>query len=639
MRHSLLNVKVILVATTMLLASANSFSQKTGGELKQGRDPRSEIPAQYKWNLAELFPTDEAWRSALNDITAKLDEVEKFKGTLTQSGQNLLKALQYSTDLSKESVKLFIYASMNSDLDTRNMKYNGMKQELQQLFSNFGAKSAFIEPEILAADWETIEGFIKSEPKLEDYRMRLENMFRTKKHTFSEDEERIMALTRMVSGVASSVFGTFSNAEMPKPEVTLSDGKRIEVGSAEYSEYRASANREDREIVFEAYWNNYAKFKASFGEMLYGNVKADMFRAKARNYGSSLEAALYPSNIPVEIYHSLVDNVNKSLPAFHRYLNLKKRMMGVDTLKYLDLYAPAVKDVELRYSYDDASKIILEALKPLGDEYVSTVKKAINERWIDVYPTPGKRTGAYSNGAHYHGHPYILLNYNDLYSAVSTMAHELGHTMHSYFSNKTQPQPKAGYVTFVAEVASTFNEVLLFNHVLNTVNDDDVKLSILMNWLDGFKGTLFRQTQFAEFELKIHEVAEQGKPLTGETFSKIYKDIVNKYYGHNQGVCHIDDYISMEWAYIPHFYRSFYVFQYSTSFTASISLAEKVMSGDKQALKNYIDFLSSGGSDYPVELLKKAGVDMTANEPFKLTMASMNKVMDEIEKILDKKKK
>ena len=314
-------------------------------------------------------------------------------------------------------------------------------------------------------------------------------------------------------------------------------------------------------------------------------------------------------------------------------------MMGLDTLKYLDLYAPVVKDVDLKYSYDDATKVILEALKPLGNEYVSTVKKAVDERWIDVYPTPGKRSGAYSNGADYNGHPYILLNYNDLYSDASTLAHELGHTMHSYFSNKTQPQPKANYVTFVAEVASTFNEVLLFNHIIGTEKNDDVKLSILMNWLDGFKGTLFRQTQVAEFELKAHEVAEQGKPLTGETFSKIYKDIVNKYYGHDQGICFVDDYISMEWAYIPHFYRSFYVYQYSTSFTASISLAEKVMSGDQKALKNYMEFLSSGGSDYPVELLKKAGVDMTSDEPFKLTMASMNKVMDEIEKILDKQQK
>lgn len=621
--------RVFLLAILALLASLSSYSQKT----------RADIPDQYKWNLTDLFQSDQAWRTSLNTLIPKLDEVEKFKGILTQSEQNLLKALQYNSEVSKAASKLYIYASMNSDLDTRNMKYTGMKQELQQLFSNFGAKAAFIEPEILTADWSTIEGFIKKEPKLEDYRIGLENMFRTKKHTLSEPEERIMALAGMVAGVPQSVFGTFSDAEMPKPTATLSNGEKIEIGSSEYSQLRASANRKDRKIVFKAYWDNYAKFRASFGEMLYGNVKADMFSAKARHYDSSLESALYPSNIPVEIYHSLVNNVNKSLPAFHRYLKIKKRMLGVDTLKYLDLYAPVVKNIDLKYTYEEATKIILEALKPMGVEYVSTVKKAIDERWIDVLPTPGKQSGAYSNGADYDGHPYILLNYNNLYNDVSTLAHELGHTMQSYFSNKTQPYPKADYETFVAEVASTFNEVLLFNYIIGTVKDDDVKLSILMNWLDNFKGTLFRQTQFAEFELKIHEEAEKGNPLTGDTFSKIYKDIVDKYYGNDQGICKVDDNISMEWAYIPHFYRSFYVFQYSTSFTASISLAEKVMSGDPKALKSYMEFLSAGGSDYPVELLKKAGIDMNTTEPFEKTAASMNKVMDEIEKILDKKKK
>ncbi|TDO03701.1 oligoendopeptidase F [Sunxiuqinia elliptica] len=629
MKRINLKLNVILLTILAMFAAMNSYSQQT----------REEIPAKYKWNLTDLYASDEAWRDAVESLTLKLDEVEQFKGTLTKSATNLLKALEFNSELSKEASKIYLYAGMSSDLDTRDMKYNGMKQELQSLFSNFGAKAAFIQPEILAADWETIDGFLKEEPKLEIYRMGLENMFRTKAHTLSEAEERIMALSGMVSSVPQAVYGTFSNAEMPKPEVTLSDGSKIAIGSAEYGRYRASSNRADRETVFNAYWNNFAKFKASYGEMLYGNVKSDIFNARARHYESSLEASLYPNNIPVEVYHSLVDNVNENLPAFHRYLKIKQRMMGVDTLKYLDLYAPVVKDVDLKYSYDEATTLILEALKPLGKEYVSTVEKAVDERWIDVYPTPGKRSGAYSNGAFYDGHPFILLNYNDLYDDVSTLAHELGHTMQSYFSNKTQPYPTADYETFVAEVASTFNEVLLFNYMIDRVEDDDVKLSILMEWLDRFKGTLFRQTQFAEFELKIHEEAEKGKPLTGDEFSEIYADIVNRYYGHKEGVCHVDDYMHMEWAYIPHFYYNFYVYQYSTSFTASISLAEKVMSGDKQALDSYIEFLSAGGSDYPIELLKSAGVDMTSTEPFEKTIASMNKVMDEIEKILDKKEK
>ena len=467
--------------------------------------------------------------------------------------------------------------------------------------------------------------------------MSLDNLFRTKKHTLSEPEERIMALSGMMGSVAHSIYNTFSNAEMPAPEVTLSTGEKALLTSTGYNKYRTLSNRDDRKKVFEAFYNNLEKYKATYGEMLYGNVKKDMFQAKARNYASSLESALYPNNIPVEVYHSLVDNVHKNLSAFQRYLRIKKRMLGVDTLKYLDLYAPVVKDVDLKYTYDEATKIVLEALKPLGKDYVATIRKAIDERWVDVYPTPGKQSGAFSNGSNYDGHPYVFLNYTDLYGDVSTLAHELGHSMQSYLSNRKQPYPLASYQIFVAEVASTFNEVLLFNYMIKNVTNDDVKLSLLMNWLDGFKGTLFRQTQFADFELKIHEAAEKGLPLTGDTFSRMYLDMVKEYYGADQGICKIDKYIEMEWAFIPHFYYNFYVYQYSTSFTASIALAEKVMSGDSNALKRYIDFLSAGGSKYPIDLLKDAGVDMTTSAPFDKAIESMNKVMDEIEKILDKK--
>lgn len=624
MKQSLILLAVILLVNTM-----DGYSQKT----------RDEISDKYKWNLTDLFPNEEAWRDALNNIKGRLNEVESFKGTLTKSAANLLKALEYNSEISKAASKLSSYASMNSDLDTRNMKYSAMKQELQQLFASFGAKSAFMDPEILSADWETIDGFIKQEPKLEVYRKGLTNMFKNKKHSLSEPEERIMALSRLATGVAGSVYGTFADAEMPNAEITLSNGSKVKLSSSEFSKIRASENRKDREAASKAYWDNYAKFKATYGELLNGKVNGDVYRFRARNYTSSLEASLDPNNIPVEVYQSLIDNVNKNLPSFHRYLNIKKRIMQLDTLKYSDIYAPVVKDLNLKYTYEEATKLVLEALKPMGSEYVSTVQKAINERWIDVFATPGKQRGAYSNGADFDGHPYILLNYTDQYNDVSTLAHELGHTMHSYFSNKTQPFQLSRYETFVAEVASTFNEVLLFNYMIGTVKDDDVKLSILMNWLDNFKGTLFRQTQFAEFELKIHQIAEQGKPLTGETFSKLYKEITDKYYGNAQGICKVDDYISMEWAAIPHFYRTFYVYQYSTSFTASISLAEKVLSGDKTALQNYMKFLSSGGSDYPIEILKKAGIDMTTSEPLEKTTQAMNKVMDEIEKILDKKKK
>lgn len=629
MKSNFLPAKVLFMIMLTTIAATSSFGQKS----------RNDIPDKYKWNLTDIYKTDADWRTTKDNLTLRLADVPKYKGTLTRSAKDLLAYLEFNSKVMKEASKLYLYANLNADLDTRDMKYSGMKQEMMKLFSDFGAAAAFVEPEILTADWKVIDEYIKSEPKLEVYRMSLGNMFRSKAHTLGEGEEKLLAMSAMVSGSAASIYNTFSDGEMPAPEATLSNGDKIVVTKAVYNRYRASANRQDREIVFKAFWDNYAKFQASYGEMLSGNVQSHIFEAKARNFGSSLEAALYPNNIPIAVYHGLIDNVNKNLAAFHRYLALKKRMMGVDTLKYLDLYAPVVKDIDMQYPYDKAALIVPEALKPLGPDYVAIINKALSERWIDVYPTTGKQSGAYSEGAYYDGHPYIKLNYTDLYEDMSTMAHELGHTMQSYLSNKTQPYPLADYPIFVAEVASTFNEVLLFNYMLNKETNDDVKLSLLMGWLDRFKGTLFRQTQFAEFELKIHEAAEKGMPLTGESLSKMYMDIVKAYYGDDKGICKVDDYINMEWAFIPHFYYNFYVYQYSTSFTASISLAEKVMSGDPKALKNYIQFLSAGGSDYPIELLKKAGVDMTTSEPFDNAIASMNKVMDEIEEILAKKGK
>jgi len=368
-----------------------------------------------------------------------------------------------------------------------------------------------------------------------------------------------------------------------------------------------------------------------------GLVKNTMFKAQSRHYTSTLEAALKGNNIPTEVYNSLIDNVNKNLPTFYRYLTLKKRMMGLDTLKYSDLYAPAVGGVELNYTYKEGQELVLKALEPLGKEYISTLRTAFKNRWIDVYPNKGKRSGAYSNGSAYDVHPYILLNYNGQYNDVSTLAHELGHTMQSFYSNKTQPYATANYPIFVAEVASTFNEVLLNNYMLTKLKKDDERLSLLMNMLDAFKGTLFRQSQFAEFEIRMHEAAEKGKPLTGEFLSNLFEEITKKYYGHDKGICIVPDYIEMEWAYIPHFYSPFYVYQYSTSFVASQALASDVLNKSKGATKRYMKFISSGSSDYAISTLKKAGANMMSPEPFKSTIENMNNLMDQIEVILDKK--
>jgi oligoendopeptidase F len=364
-------------------------------------------------------------------------------------------------------------------------------------------------------------------------------------------------------------------------------------------------------------------------------VQKALFYSRSRKYPSNLEASLNGPNIPVSVYTRLVDGVNRHLPTFHRYLKLRKRMMGLtDDLHYYDLYAPLVASVDLRYSPEQAQQHVVAAMAPLGSDYTGVLQRAFRERWLDWYPSEGKVSGAYSNGGAYDVHPYMLLNYLGQYNDVSTLAHELGHTMHSYYSNKTQPYATAGYPTFVAEVASTFNEALLIDYMLKQIKDTPTRLSLLGNYLEGIKSTVFRQTQFAEFELRMHEMGQKGEPITGDALAKLYLDITRRYYGHDQKVTVVDDYIAHEWSYIPHFYRDFYVFQYATSFTAAEALSAKVLSGDQAATKRYLTFLGSGGSSYPIDLLKNAGVDMTTDEPLDLTMRKMNEVMDQMEKLL-----
>lgn len=622
-----------MIGVALMLALFNSFSQQV---LSQTRD-RAEISDQYKWDLSDLYPSDEAYHKAKEETVKKFDGILEFKGKLTKSPANLLEGLNYHYAIYREMLRLSSYAGKRSDLDTRDSKYLAMKQEIDQLFTQYGTKSSFIDPEILTMNQKKIDKFLSREPELEVYRFYLYDLLRSKEHMLSEKEEKIVAEAGLISGAAASIYGIFKNADMPYPTVTLSSGEKVLVDQAGYGRYRAVPNRADRKIVFEAFFGKFNDFRRSFGTQMDANVKSHIFYTNVRHYENSLERALDANNIPVEVYHSLIENVNKNLDSFHRYLDIKRRMMGLDTLYYYDLYAPAVEGIDTEYDYEEARKMILAALKPLGDDYVKIIKEAFDNRWIDVYPTPGKRSGAYSSGSAYDVHPYILLNYNNLYNDVSTLVHELGHTMQSYLSNQSQPFPTAMYPIFVAEVASTLNEILLFNHVYDKTTDDKVKLALLMEYLDGVKGTLFRQTQFAEFELRMHAMAEKGEQITGDSMSELYKDIVRAYYGHDKGICIVPDYINVEWAYIPHFYYNYYVYQYSTSFTASTALAEGILNKETGAIDKYMNFLSAGGSKYPIELLKDAGVDMTSPVPFDKTMKMMNWAMDEIEKIMTQK--
>jgi oligoendopeptidase F len=603
----------------------------------QSRD-RAQTPDKYKWDLAELYASEGAWRTAKDKLAGDIQKLQQYQGKVASSAAALADALDLQAAFAKELGRLFTYASLLADQDTRDSPHEGMRQEMNQLAAALGAASSFIEPELLKAGEPSIKTFVPSEPRLKVYSFYLSDVFRRTSHTLSDAEEKLLADVGPLAGNPSSLYNILSNADFPFPTVTLSTGKSVKLDQAAFGQLRALPNRADRQKVMSAFFTALGSFGRTFGTSLSGEVLKVQFYSKARKYPSALASQLDGPNIPESVYMRLIDGVNRNLPAFHRYLKLRKQMMKLDQLHYYDLYAPLVSSVDLKYTPGEAQKLVLAAVAPLGTDYQATVGRAFDSRWIDLYPNEGKASGAYSDGGAYDVHPYMLLNYNGQYSDVSTLAHELGHTMQSYLSNKTQPFPLAGYPIFVAEVASTFNESLLIDYVLGQIKDDATRLSLLGNYLENIKGTVFRQTQFAEFELRMHEQAQQGKPITGDVLAKLYMDITKKYYGHDRGVCVVDDYVGHEWSYIPHFYRDFYVFQYATSFTASAALAEKVKAGDPEAKKRYLAFLSAGGSKYPVDLLKDAGVDMTTDEPLDLTIKLMNRIMDEMEKLLAKGK-
>ena len=599
---------------------------------------RASIPDKYKWNLADLYASETAWREAKDKLKPQIATIAPFKGTLGTSPARLADALDTANGVAKDLQKVFLYASLLADEDTRIAKHQGMQQEMQQIAAGFSEQVAFIEPEILKIGKATIDQWTSKDARLKTYKHYLDDIQRRQPHTLSDAEERLLAASSLALTASSSTYNIFANADFPYPSVTLSDGKTVKLNSSSFSLYRSVPNRDDRKKVMEAFFTELGKYRRTYGTTLNGQVQVNEFLAKARKYETAIEASLDGPNVPITVYTRLVEGVNQGLPTFHRYLQLRKKMMNLPDLAYYDLYAPLVASVDLTYTPEESEKNVLASLAPLGADYVAAVRRAFSERWIDLLPSEGKRSGAYSNGAAYDVHPYMLINFNGKYSDMSTVTHELGHTMQSYLSNKTQPFHSANYPIFVAEVASTFNEALLIDYMLKQIKDDNARLSLLGNYLENIKGTVFRQTQFAEFELRLHEMAERNEPLTGESIDKAYLEITRKYYGHDKNVCQVPDYIAHEWAFIPHFYLNFYVFQYATSFTASEALAAKVLAGDAAATKRYLAFLSAGGSKYPIDLLRDAGVDMTTSEPLQLTLKKMNAVMDEMERILAARK-
>ena len=605
---------------------------------------RSEVAEQYRWDLSGLYADEAAWVAAGQSIGKQLPSLARWQGKLGESPATLLAALGEWEAAYREVDRYFAYAMQLSDQDTRVARPQQMQQQATQVYTELQTATAFMRPEILAVGRPTIERFLAAEPGLGQYRMFLDDILRAAPHTLSPAEEKIVAQAGAMAPTGQQVHNVFTNADMPFPEVTLSTGQKVRLDASAYTKYRASPVKADRDAVFAAFWDRYGDYTRTLATTLDAHVRTHVFNRDVRKFGSSLESALFDYNIPVSVYTQLIADVHANLPTLHRYLKLRQQIMGLPALGYEDLYAPMVDKVELQYTPEQAMALTLESFAPLGKDYVEALRKGYASRWVDFMPNTGKKPGAYSNTV-YGVHPYQLLNFNGAWDDVSTLAHESGHSMHSYLSTASQPYATSGYSTFVAEVASTLNENLLFHHALDQAQDDRTRLFLLSSYLDTLRTTLFRQTLFAEFELRIHEMVERGEPLTNEALSKLYLGLLRQYYGHEQGVVQIAEPYGAEWAFIPHFYRNFYVYQYATSMIGGMTLAENIIGAPAvksgraaQGRDAYLTLLKSGSSKYPVDLLKDAGVDMTTSQPFEAAIREMNRLMDEIERIQARQK-
>ena len=621
-------VRVLAVAVVLALAPS-----------ALGAD-RARTPEAYRWNLADIYPSEAAWAAARDDLAQRMPGLAAHRGRLGTSAAALADALDAAFGLRRGLEKVLQYAALLSDEDVQAPRPREMRDSAQQLAVQFGTATSFMRPEILAIADGKVATWSKAEPRLAPYRFFLDDVLRAKAHTLSESEERIVAEAQAFADTGRTAYGLLANADLPWPTVRLSTGE-VRLDPSAYGLARASPVRADREAVFAAFFGALRAYSRTMGATLDGQVRAQVFQKKVRRFESSLEASLFDSNIPPAVYRQLVADVRRSLPTLHRYLELRRRMLGLDRLRYQDLYVPLVGSVPLKFSPEEAQAITLAAFAPLGADYVAALRKGYASRWTDYLPSTGKRSGAYSASV-FGVHPYQLVNFNGQYEDLSTLAHESGHSMHSWYAMTSQPYPTYDYPIFVAEVASTLNEDLLLHHMLGKARDDETRLALLGSHLDVVRQTLFRQAQFAEFELAMHEKAERGEPLTGEILGELYLGIVRAYYGHDQGVTQVDDLMAVEWAFIPHFYSPFYVYQYATSMVASTALArairEEARTGKTARRDAYLDMLRAGGSRYAIDLLRSAGVDMTTSAPFDAAVAEMNATMDEMERILASRK-
>lgn len=590
---------------------------------------RSEVEKQYTWATEDLYANDEAWKSDFELAKNMIEDITKYKGKLGESSNMLLAYLKASDELSLKFDRIFNYAQRKFDEDTKNTNYQDLSNQIMSLAVNYGSATSFETPEIIAISDETLNKFYEENEALRLYERHLNEKRRKKEHILSENEEKLLAAAEDLASAPSTIMSMFRNADLEFPDIIGEDGKPTKLTAGTYVSLLESKDARVRRDAFMTLYNTLDKFKNTAASSYYAQVKQLMFYAKARKYNSTLERALDNTDVPVAVYKNLIKAVHDNMHYMHKYVSLRKKLLNVNELHMYDLYTPVVQSSEDKITFEEAKRNIMEAVAPLGKEYQAILKEGFENRWIDVYENEGKRSGAYSAGAKVH--PYVLLNHTDNLSGEFTLAHEMGHAIHSYLSNKTQPNVYSNYRIFVAEVASTCNEALLMEYLLNKTTDKLERANLINYFLEQFRGTLFRQTMFAEFEMLTHAMAEEGKTLTAEALSKLYYDLNVKYFGDDIVV---DKEIEIEWARIPHFYYNFYVYQYATGYSAAMALSRKILDEGEPAVKNYIKFLSSGSSASPIDLLKIAGVDMTTPEPINSALSVFGKLIDELDNLL-----
>lgn len=591
---------------------------------------RDEIDPKYKWKLEDIYESNDRWEQDFKEVKLLAGEIGKFKGQLSQSAEKLLECLRLSDEMLSLNDKVFVYSRMRRDEDNSKAEYQALTDRAMALSTEVYAAVSFIVPELISIPEDVLKGFMDSSKELQLYSHFINENLRQKAHILSEKEEELLALSAEIANAPSDIFTMFNNADIKFPFIKDENGEEIEVTKGRYIKFLESKDRRVRKDAFDAVYSTYGKNRNSLGAMLTSNVKKNRYYSGVRKYNSCMEASLDSDNVSTQVYDNLIDTVSRNLHLLHRYLKLRKKALKLDELHMYDLYVPIVDVPEKNISYEDAVDMVGKGLYPMGNEYLGYLGQGFKSSWIDVYENEGKTSGAYSWGC-YKSHPYVLLNYQGTINDVFTLAHEMGHALHSFYTHKTQPYIYSEYKIFVAEVASTVNESLLMKYLLQKTNDRKEKAYLLNHYLEEFRGTVFRQVMFAEYEKIIHSKVEQGEALTTELLCSIYKQLNEKYFG---AEVIVDDDIKMEWARIPHFYSSFYVYKYATGFSAAASISQQILSEGQPAVDRYIEFLSSGGSDYPLELLKKAGVDLTVPKPVEDAMKVFESILDELEKLI-----